>query len=122
MAKHNQLGNRGEEEAKQFLINHGYTIREANWRFGHLELDIIAQKNNWLIVVEVKTRSTNFFEYPEEAVTLKKMKNIVKATNEYILLKKWEGDVRFDIISVIPQKGNDFQIDHIEDAFLAPFD
>ncbi len=120
MAKHNQLGNKGEEQAKKFLIHQGYAIRETNWRFGHLELDIVAEKNDWLIIVEVKTRSSVFFEHPEEAVTLKKIRNIVKATNEYIILKKWDGNVRFDIITIVPQKENGFQINHIKDAFIPP--
>ncbi len=119
MAKHNQLGNIGEEKAKKYLLNKGYIIRDVNWRFGHLELDIIAEKEDWLVVVEVKTRSSTFFEHPQEAVTLKKIKNIVKATNEYIIRNEWNGNVRFDIISVIPENGI-YKIDHLKDAFLAP--
>ncbi len=119
MAQHNQLGSIGEEKAKELLIKQGYSIRETNWRFGHLELDIIAQKSNWLIIIEVKTRSSNYFEHPEQAVTLKKIKNIVKATNEYIIQKKWDGNVRFDIISIIP-KDKSFEIKHIKDAFIPP--
>ena len=72
-----------------------------------------------LVVVEVKTRSTDYFEHPEEAITTKKMKNIVNAAHDYIFQFDWQGETRFDIISVIP-RGQSFQIEHIEDAFLAP--
>ena len=84
-----------------------------------MELDIIAKDKDWLVVVEVKTRSTDTFEHPEEAITLRKIKNIVNATHEYILQHDWHGNTRFDVISVVPH-GQDFSIDHIEDAFLPP--
>jgi putative endonuclease len=70
-------------------------------------------------VVEVKTRSTDTFEHPQEAITKRKISNIVNATHEYIFQFDWQGETRFDVISVIPH-GQDFRIDHIEDAFLSP--
>lgn len=119
MAEHNDLGNLGEERAKDYLISKGFHIRHCNWQFGKLELDIIAEKDEWLIIVEVKTRSTETFEHPEEAITIKKIRNIINATHEYIIQFDWMGETRFDVISVIPH-GQDFIIDHIEDAFLSP--
>jgi putative endonuclease len=119
MADHNKLGNVGEERAQAFLRNKGYHILHTNWRFGPLELDIVARKDDWLVVVEVKTRSTETFEHPEEAITLKKIRNIVNATQEYILKYDWKGETRFDVISVIPH-GQEFSIEHVEDAFLSP--
>ena len=119
MAQHNDLGNLGEKRAQDYLSSNGYILRECNWSCGKLELDIIAEKDGWLIIVEVKTRSTETFEHPEEAITLKKIRNIVSATHNYILDSDWEGETRFDVISVI-QKGESFVIDHIEDAFLSP--
>lgn len=119
MAQHNELGNIGEEVAKTYLRKKGYQILASNWRFGHLELDIIAKKDNWLIVIEVKTRSNKEFEHPQEAITFSKIKNIVKAANEYIIQTDWDGNTRFDVVAIIPQ-GKTFEIEHIEDAFLAP--
>lgn len=119
MAEHNELGNLGEERAQAFLKEKGYEILHTNWFVGKLELDIVAKKDNWLIVVEVKTRSTETFEHPEEAITLKKIRNIINATHEYIFEFDWDGETRFDVISVIPH-GQEFLIDHIEDAFLSP--
>lgn len=119
MAEHNDLGQVGEQRAQAYLSSKGYRIRQTNWVVGKLELDIVAEKDDWLIVVEVKTRSTETFEHPEEAITLRKIKNIINATHEYILKFDWNGQTRFDVISVIPH-GTDFYIEHIEDAFLAP--
>ncbi len=119
MAQHNELGNEGELRAQAFLREKGYKIRDVNWRFIKLELDIVAEKDDFLVIVEVKTRSTDTFEHPEEAITLKKIKNIVNAAHEYILQRNWQGETRFDVISVMP-KGQTFVIEHIEDAFLAP--
>jgi putative endonuclease len=119
MAEHNELGNLGEERAQAFLSSKGFHIRHTKWHSHNLELDIVAEKDGWLVIVEVKTRSTETFEHPEEAITKKKIRNIVNATHEYILQFDWKGDTRFDVISVIPH-GQDFVIEHIEDAFLSP--
>jgi len=119
MAEHNELGNLGEERAQAYLSEKGFQIRHCNWYFGKLELDIVAEKDGLLVIVEVKTRSTETFEHPEEAITSQKIRNIVNAANEYIFLNDWQGETRFDVISVIPH-GQSFNIDHIEDAFLSP--
>ena len=119
MALHNDLGELGEKRAKEYLIEKGYHILQTNWRIGKLELDIVAETDDWLVIVEVKTRSTETVEHPEEAITLKKIRNIVNAASEYISLFDWNGETRFDVISVIPH-GEEFYIDHIEDAFLSP--
>lgn len=120
MAKHNETGRAGEEQARLYLQSNGYKIKAVNWIAGKLELDIVAEKDGWLIVVEVKTRSTTTFEHPQEAITKTKIRNIVNAAHEYILQTDWQGETRFDIISVIPMQDS-YLIEHIEDAFLPPF-
>jgi putative endonuclease len=119
MAEHNELGDEGEKRAQDFLQSKGYKLLHTNWKCGKLELDIVARKDGWLVVVEVKTRSTDTFEHPQEAITGRKIKNIVNATHEYICQFDWQGETRFDVISVIPE-GQKFRIEHIEDAFLPP--
>ncbi len=119
MAKHNQLGKTGEERAAEYLISKGYTIRDVNWHSGKMELDIVAGIDNMLVVVEVKTRKNSRFSLPEEAVTLHKINHIVRATEAYINIYDIHLDVRFDIISLIGE-GDEFEIEHIEDAFLPP--
>ena len=126
MAEHNELGNLGEERAQAYLREKGYTIRHTNWHNttpsgaeGKLELDIVAEKEGLLIMVEVKTRSTETFEHPADAITKRKIRNIINAAHEYIFQFDWQGETRFDVMSVIPH-GQDFLIEHIEDAFLSP--
>ncbi len=116
MAEHNDTGNIGEKLAVDFLSQNGYQIIEKNWRFGKEEIDIIAQKKDTLIVVEVKTRSGSFFKEPEEFVNRQKQKNIIKAANNYIEKNKLDVEVRFDIIGVIIS-GKSHHINHLEDAF-----
>ena len=116
MADHNILGKKGEELAKQFLLEKGYKIRHLNWRSKKTEIDIIAEKDNLLVVVEVKTRTNEYFENPKEAVTFKKQKNIIDTTEAYIEKFDVDLETRFDIISITFENGQE-KIEHIEDAF-----
>lgn len=116
MAEHNELGKKGEQEAAQFLALKGYTILDKNWRFGKLEVDIVAQWQQKLIIVEVKARGTGIWGNPEEAVTKSKIKYLAEATEAYLNENNIDLEVRFDIISVL-FVNNTFQIDHIEEAF-----
>lgn len=84
MAEHNDLGKLGEELAVDFLEKNGYEILETNWTFDKAEIDIIAQKNGILAVVEVKTRSSIEFGLPQDFVKPKKIQMLVKAINEYV--------------------------------------
>ena len=118
MAIHNITGRKGEDAAVQFLKDKGYEILERNWHSSHFELDIIARHHDWIIIVEVKTRSGETWSLPEEAVDRKKMKRIINAANHYIIMHKLNFPVRFDVISVIINS-EDIRIEHFEDAFLA---
>ena len=116
MADHNELGKLGEELAVEFLRKDGYTILETNWTFQKAEIDIIAQKENILAIVEVKTRSSLEFGLPQDFVKPKKIQLLVKAVNEYVISKNLDIDVRFDIIAV-HKEGKSFVIEHLVDAF-----
>ena len=116
MAEHNQLGKLGEELAVAFLQKKGYTVLETNWTFQKAEIDIIAQKENVLAVVEVKTRSSIEFGLPQDFVKPKKIQLLVKAVNEYVTSNDLEVAVRFDIIAIF-KENKDYKIEHIEDAF-----
>lgn len=116
MASHNELGKLGEELAVTFLQKNGYIILETNWTFQKAEVDIIAQKNNVLAVVEVKTRSSIDFGLPQDFVKPKKIQLLTKAINEYVVSNDLDINVRFDIIA-IHRKNNEFSIEHLEDAF-----
>lgn len=116
MAAHNELGLLGEQMAVEFLIKKGYTIREQNWRFQKAEVDIIAQKESLLAIIEVKTRSTRFFGDPQEFVKQQKIKLLIKAVNQYVVLQNLDVDVRFDIIGIVKNQ-TESSITHLEDAF-----
>jgi len=119
LASHNDLGKEGELLAVEYLLKNGYAIIEQNYRFKKAEIDIIAQKAEVLAVVEVKTRSTDFFGEPYEFVKPKQQKLIYKAIDEYVIQHDLDVHVRFDIISIVitPQKTS---IEHLKDAFF-PF-
>lgn len=116
MAEHNELGKLGEELAVEFLQKNGYDILETNWLFQKAEIDIIAQKENILAIVEVKTRSTVDFGLPQDFVKPKKIQLLVKAVNEYVISNELDVEIRFDIIA-IHKEGKNYKIEHIEDAF-----
>ena len=116
MAEHNELGKLGEELAVEFLRKDGYEILETNWTFQKAEIDIIAQKENTLAVVEVKTRSSLEFGLPQDFVKPKKIQLLVKAINEYVVSKNLDIEVRFDIIAV-HKEDKSYAIEHLKDAF-----
>lgn len=116
MAEHNELGKQGENLAVDFLIKNGFEIIERNWRFIKDEIDIIAETEQYLVFVEVKTRSNIIFGEPDEAVTKKKQKFLIRAANEFIAQNNFTKEARFDIISVI-LSGQQVKINHIADAF-----
>lgn len=118
MAEHNLTGTKGEVLAAEFLKKKGYQILETNWTNKKYELDIIAQKGNTLFVIEVKTRTGNYFGEPEEWVTKSKQENLIRGANSYILKNDLDVEVQFDIVSII-LKGENHTIHHIEDAFYA---
>jgi putative endonuclease len=117
MAKHNELGELGEDLAVEELEKNGYEIVERNWRYKKAEIDIIARKNEVLAIVEVKTRSSDYFGDPQDFVNTKKIKMLVEAVNEYVNSKDLEVEVRFDIIAIIINE-NKLTIEHLEDAFF----
>ena len=115
-----ELGKLGEEVAAEYLAHAGYKIRHRNWHFGHKELDIVATLNNMLIVVEVKTRWTNYWEEPKESVRRRKQKLIIEAAEGYVQHYNIDMDVQFDIISIVLQ-GEKHVLEHIQDAFQPSF-
>ena len=120
MAKHNSLGKAGEAAAAIYLEKNGYTIRHRNRREQHLELDIVATKDHYLIVGEVKTRTSDEWQAPEEAVTKHKIRHILHATDAYIKTFGIDMPVRFDIITAIGSE-KEFQIEHFQDAFFSSY-
>ena len=109
-----KTGGKGENVAADFLKQKGFQIVARNYRFKHAEIDLIVRQNDWLIFVEVKTRSSNEFGEPEEFVDEFKTSKIFEAAEEYIFKTDWQGNIRFDVVSV--KFGAKTEIEHFEDA------
>jgi len=110
-------GKEGEEQAYQYLIQNQYNILERNWRFGHLEVDVIASDKDRIIFCEVKARSSQTFGPPEINVTKQKQRNLIQAAHHYVCKKGINLEVRFDIITIVFKPK--LQINHIPNAFTA---
>lgn len=106
----------GEDLAANLLLQKGYRILERNWRCGHLEVDIIAEDDKYLVIIEVKTRKGTAFGNPELFVDLQKQKRLIRAAKYYAQFKNVTKEIRFDIISVVnsPEMQD---VRHIENAF-----
>lgn len=117
MKTHQQiLGQEGKNIATKYLIDKGYIILKRNFRWGHAEVDIIAQFNSQLVVVEVKTRNTSKYGDPEQSVSLKKQQLLAQATEAYLIVNNLDLTIRYDIISIIKNQYKT-EITHLEDAF-----
>ncbi len=113
---HQKIGKLGEEYAQEYVKCNGYKILHTNWRHGKKELDIVALKDNTIIVFEVKTRLNDYWEEPKESVKIRKQKNIIDAADAYVIHYDYDMEVQFDILSLL-YKGNHFELEHIPDAF-----
>jgi len=120
-----EIGKLGEKEARKFLKKRSYRIRETNFRCSHGEIDIIAQKKDWLVFVEVRTKSNLDFGTPEESITQAKKKKLVALALTYTsthqnLPPLW----RIDVVAIeLDDKGKPKRIEHIENAIeqVSPF-
>jgi len=119
MATHNDFGKKAEDLAAEYLQKEGYKILAKNFRFQKAEIDIIAEKEETIVIIEVKARSTDVFILPQEAVTKTKIRSIVSAANHFLEESNTQNEVRFDIISVLPDEKGILKIEHITDAFEA---
>ena len=110
-------GKWGEEKASQYLEREGYTILERNMRTAHGEIDILALKGNVLTFIEVKTRSTNAFGFPEEAVSFRKQAHLLSAAEAYLQDHPESPETwQFDIIAITILPGNQPEIEHFENV------
>jgi len=116
MATHNDLGKLGEEIAQKHLRDNGYTILECNWVYGKEEIDVIARKKNELVIVEVKTRNSDFFGDPQAFVSKAKQKHLIRAAHAYVERHKLDVEVRFDVIGIILNQSGQ-KLEHLEEAF-----
>lgn len=116
MAQHNELGKIGEKIALEYLISQGYEIVRKNFYYQKAEIDIIAQHQNMIVCVEVKTRNSDFFGDPQTFVTPNKIKLLVKAMDAFITENDIPLEARFDIIAILKNKTQE-KLTHYENAF-----
>lgn len=115
MSESQSLGQKGEAAAAGFLEGKGYKIRHRNWKSGKNEVDIVAENNDFIIFVEVKTRSGDLAE-ARDLISRDKRNSIIFVADTYLRKYGLDKESRFDLIVLIPEDGN-FSISHIEGAF-----
>jgi len=108
-------GRYAEEMAMEYLMSHDFKILERNYRFKRSEIDLIAQKDDLIVFVEVKHRQSTAYGLPEETVSQNQKNNILQAAEEFIIHIDWMGEIRFDIIAISGKK--ELELMHFEDAF-----
>ena len=111
------LGKAAEDLAIHYFVEQGFVTKARNYRYQRAEVDIITQKNQLLIFVEVKARSSDQFGYPESFVSAKQQRLLHAAAEHYMMMHGWCHAVRFDIIAIRQIYSDQFQLTHFEDAF-----
>ena len=114
MAQHLESGKYGEQRAVAYLQSLGYQIIAINWRYKYWEVDIVAKDADILCFVEVKTRKNTLYGEAADFVDVKKQKNLIQAADAYLELTQYQGEIRFDIVSVYSISK---EIQLIKDAF-----
>lgn len=101
MAAHNELGRWGEDVVVQYLESYGFKILHRNWFYHHKEVDVIALHESLLLFIEVKTRRSDDYGGPEQAVDWRKQRNLRQAMNAYLKQNPMEVTTRFDVYTVV---------------------
>lgn len=115
-------GRLAEDVAFVYLQKLNHIILEINWCVQKAELDIISRQNNMIIFTEVKSRKDNEFGDPATMVTKRKQKLLVSAATKYMDMVNYDGDFRFDIITITGYDLNSCQLEHYENAFFPGLD
>lgn len=110
-------GDTAEQIAREYLANKGYKIIASNWHYGHLELDIIALDGEELVIVEVKSKTGEEFAHPSDAISDKKMHQVIEAADAWVVQSEWNGDTRFDLITVVFTGPDTYELEHYDNAF-----
>jgi putative endonuclease len=117
MSAHIELGRVGEDAATVLYRRRGFQIVERNWRCAEGELDLVARRGSLLVFCEVKTRSSESFGLPAEAVGFHKRRRLRRLAGRWVSEHRTHASaVRFDVVSVIVREGRTF-VTHIPDAF-----
>jgi len=114
-----ETGLRAEEAAARFLLAEGFRLLHRNWRSGRYELDIVAERDGVLHIVEVKCRRDGGLTMPEEAMTRAKFRSLFRAAERYIALYGLDMDTQFDLISVLYDAGGGCRLQYIPEAMTS---
>lgn len=118
MSGHIKLGRDGEQAACDYLEDRGWTILERNYRFERSEVDIVAYDQACIVFIEVKTRTSTRFGYPDDSVDARKQRNVQKASMAWLYERKMEkSPIRFDVVGVVLEPELPPVIEHIRNAF-----
>ncbi len=110
-------GRLGEALAAQRLQELGWRVVATNWRCPRGEIDIIARDGEWLVLVEVRTRSNRTFGLPEESVDARKQRRLALLGSWYVRAVGWKGPWRIDVVALeIDQRGGVVRLEHYENA------
>ena len=115
-----ELGKKGEDIAFAYLRKEGYEIVKRNWFWDHKEIDIIAKFSDEIVIVEVKTREGDYFEEPWEAISNKKIRNLVETAEAWLIQENIELETRFDVITIVFTDEVNYILKHYQNAFIPP--
>jgi putative endonuclease len=118
MGTHLKTGKYGEQLACRYLEKRDFSILFCNWRSGHHEIDVIASKDSTIHFIEVKTRNSLEFGYPEESVTKRKFRCLKNAAEAYLLKQSNVKNIQFDIISILILPGKPPEYFLLEDVYM----
>jgi putative endonuclease len=112
-----ELGRAGEKAAAELLKRRGYEVVGAGFTARRGEIDLICKRGGALVIVEVKTRTSEAFGTPAEAVGPRKRRALAAAAAEYRLLAGWKGSIRYAVVSLVGKPEGGFESEVIEDPF-----
>ena len=114
-----EFGKFAEELTRDYILKQGFAITDCNWRFGnHIEIDLISIQGDEIAFIEVKARNGRY-QNAEDAIDLKKMKQLVKGADIYLQTQKYDYTARFDV-ALLEGDMNDYEFTYLKDAFIPP--
>ncbi|MCF0172983.1 MAG: YraN family protein [Bacteroidales bacterium] len=118
MNEKGELGRAGEKKALDFLLGLGQTLVAQNWRYGHLEIDLITEDRDAVRIIEVKTLHEGDNFSPLDNVTKRKRQRIIAAAKAFFGQNPSSKEVVFDVVAVVAS-GDDFNVEYYPYAFDA---
>ncbi|MGE5519053.1 MAG: YraN family protein [Candidatus Dadabacteria bacterium] len=118
MAAHNEKGKEGELLALNYLESNGYEVIGKNWTSDKSEIDLIALKDGMLHFIEVKYRTFSKYGHPEQNVTRKKIKFLLRGIDDYLYMHPQHTDFRLDILAITGKEDDQPEYFFIPDVTL----